>query len=105
MKYAEQLDQHFETTVGQPIHCNVWFRFYVFDVIGDLALGKSFNMLTEKNWHHSIAMMTRFMELVGRSSPVPWATRLGNAIPGISQGWNDWLAYCKRRMQERILVS
>lgn len=73
-------------------------------MLGDLAFGKSFNMLTEEKWHHSLVMMRKFMSFQGPFSPVPWLCHLGFSVPGLADGWNNFKDYCRDRMRERINV-
>ena len=104
IKYGAQLEQHLATNKGQPVHVNDWFYWFSFDVMGDLTLAKSFNMLIDERWHYAILMMRNFMYLLGPFSPIPWLARLGFGIPGAAQGWKKWVAWCTHRMAERVLV-
>ncbi|KAM0798207.1 cytochrome P450 [Usnea florida] len=103
IKYGSQLEQHLARTSGQPVHVNDWFYWFSFDVMGDLALAKSFDMLIDEKWHYAILMMRDFMWLLGPFSPIPWLARLGFGIPGVAHGWKSWIVWCKQRMSERIL--
>jgi tryprostatin B 6-hydroxylase len=105
IKYGEQLDQYLASTSGEVVHSNDWFHFYAFDVMGDLAFGKSFNMLLDEGWHYSIAMLREFMSMQGPVSPVPWLVRLGFGLPGLANGWKRWVEFCRHLMTERILVT
>ena len=90
---------------GKPQTVNEVFHWFSLDVIGDLALAKSFNMLLDKNWHHAILMMREFMWLLGPFSPVPWLARIGFSVPGMARGWHSFIDWCADRLAERILVS
>ena len=39
------------STVGKPMNIAKWFNFYSFDVMGDLAFGKSYKMLKSGEEH------------------------------------------------------
>ena len=51
-EYTNQLLARIEATKGSPINMSDWFNFYSFDVMGDLAFGKSFNMLRDGVKHY-----------------------------------------------------
>ena len=104
VKYVDQLDEIIAENTNQPVLVNEWFRWFAFDVMGDLTLGKSFGMLNEQKWHNALLMMRDFMWLLGPFTPTPWLVRLGFGIPGLSKGWKKWALWCKERMSERILV-
>ena len=99
MKYATQLDQHLETTSGQPILVNNWFYWFSFDLV---TMAKSFDMLRDEKWHYVIMMIRKFLALLGPITPVPWMARLGLSIPGATPDWNSFVTWCKTRMGECI---
>jgi hypothetical protein len=39
------------STIGKPMNVTKWFKFYSFDVMGDLAFGKSYKMLESGQKH------------------------------------------------------
>lgn len=43
--YADELVSRLDAFEGKPVNVTHWFNAYAFDVIGDLAFGKSFDML------------------------------------------------------------
>ena len=104
LRYGAQLEEYIQASEGQPIHVNELFHWFTFDVMGDLALAKSFNMLLDKKLHHAILMMRDFMWLLGPFSPVPWLARIALPIPGVAQGWKNFIYWCQERMSERIAV-
>lgn len=105
IKYASQLEQHLTATSGQPVLVNDWFYWFSFDVMGDLTMARSFNMLNDKTWHHVILMMRRFLALLGPITPVPWLARIAFNIPGATPGWGEFVRWCKIRVGERIEVG
>jgi len=50
--YADQFFAQIHVTVNTPIDVTDWFNFYGFDVVGDLAFGKSFNILKDGVRHY-----------------------------------------------------
>lgn len=61
-----------------------------FDVMGDFVFGKSFDMLSNKEWHHMIVHLQRALSLLGFVNPAPWLIQIAfRAAPRIYQ-IGDW---------------
>ena len=105
--YGQQLERHIAATVGQPINMSQWFYFFTFDVMGDFAFAKSFNMLQDEKWHYAVLMLRRALTLLGPLSPVPWLIQLAFSIPIIPvvRDWWTMITFCADCMTERIKVS
>lgn len=43
--YADELVSQLDASRGKAVNATHWFNSYAFDVIGDLAFGRSFDML------------------------------------------------------------
>lgn len=85
-----------------------WFYWFAFDVIGDVAFSKSFNMLRDQQWHFAVKMLRRAMTLLGPFSPVPWLAQIAfHFIPWmyLIRDWFKMTRWCKRQMDERVKVS
>lgn len=75
--------------------------------MGDFAFARSFNMLEDRDWHYAVVMLRRALSLLGPFSSVPWLVQLALSIPFIPivRDWNNMIAWCSHRMQERVHVS
>lgn len=71
---------------GQSVNASRWFNFYSFDVMGDLAFGKSFNMLKSGEQHYALKVLVDGMRPLGILTPVPWLFPLLLRIPGAADG-------------------
>ncbi|EMR70914.1 putative cytochrome p450 protein [Eutypa lata UCREL1] len=61
-----------------------------FDVMGDFVFGKSFDMLSNKEWHHMVVHLQRALSLLGFVNPAPWLIQIAfRAAPRIYQ-IGDW---------------
>jgi len=49
---------------GQPINVSKWFNFFGYDVMGDLAFGKDFGMLSSGKEHFAINLLNEGMQPV-----------------------------------------
>ena len=105
-KYGKLLEKHIAQTAGKPIEVSMWFYFLSFDVMGDFAFAKSFNMLEDKEWHYSVLMLRRALNLLGPLSSVPWMVQLAFSFPiiPIVRDWNKMINWCADRMIDRIQV-
>ncbi|KAG7009753.1 hypothetical protein G7Y79_00001g000250 [Physcia stellaris] len=83
--YATYLEEHIAKSAkqGHSVDVTAWFYWFSFDVMGDFAFAKSFDMLRDEKWHHVVLLLRRAMSLLGPLSPVPWLAQIGfSLIPG-----------------------
>lgn len=80
-RYTDQLLAQLETSQGKPINMTTWFNFYSFDVMGDLAFGKSFGMLQEGVVHYFMKSLHADMTNIGLFSHMLWLFPLFKATP------------------------
>ena len=79
--YAGQLEQLIAQHEGQPLIANKYFEWFSFDVMGQVAFSKDFNMLKSAQWHSAIKMLRDGLAVLGPLTPVPWLMKLGSDIP------------------------
>ena len=103
-KYRNKLIAHFEAFDGQPVNVSKWFKFYTFDIMGDLAYGKSFKMLETSEEHWAIKLLNEGIEPLSWMCPM-WFFRLMTTIPGLMGDWWRCIGYCSQRLDERMNVS
>ena len=70
--YTHELIEEISTRSGNTMNASAWFNYWSFDVMGDFAFGKSFNMLKTGRNHFAIDWLESSMYLLGVFSPVPW---------------------------------
>ena len=107
--HAAILERHIAkcAAMGEGVDVTSWFYWFSFDVMGDFAFAKSFDMLQDEKWHHAVIMLRRAMSLLGPLSPVPWLAQIGfSVIPDywVVKDWFSMMRWCKKRMTERIEV-
>ncbi|TGO57308.1 hypothetical protein BCON_0067g00290 [Botryotinia convoluta] len=100
--YALSLDQKIGSANGAPINVSRWFYLYSFDVMGRLAFGKSYNMLTDDKNHFAVNQLHNGMKFLGPFSPVPWLVRIGYSLPGIAVSWKKLLKWSRQQANERL---
>ena len=76
--YADRLEQLIAQRGGRPIVANQYFQWFGFDVMGQVAFSKDFNMLKDMQWHSGIKVLREGMAPLGPLTPVPWFGILGS---------------------------
>lgn len=76
---------------------------YAFDVMGDLAFGKPFDMLENMKTHYAIKMLSDGMDAYGLHFP-QWFFRLVTAIPGVTKGYWEFIGFCTKQLKDRVDV-
>lgn len=65
---------------------STWFNYYSFNVLGDLAFGKSFDMLSSGRAHFAMELLQSGMLPLGLLTPISWMKAAG---PRAEQNQND----------------
>ncbi|RAK94837.1 cytochrome P450 [Aspergillus ibericus CBS 121593] len=101
--YRNELMAHFsaQAAASQPVNVTKWFNLYNFDFMGDLAFGKSFNMLETSQDHWAIQLLKEAMMPLGFAFPT-WFFRLLMSLPVVSRDWWRLIDFCAQRMDERM---
>lgn len=85
---AEKLASSIEQLAlrNEPVNVSDWFYWFTFDVMGEFAFARSFNMLVDEKWHFAPRMIRTAMRLLGTFSPVPdtCTTQMKGVLPGVS---------------------
>jgi cytochrome P450 family 628 len=102
--YADLLISQIDARLGQPMNMTDWFNFYSFDVMGDLAFGKSFNMLRDGVKHYFMKTLHADMVNVGILSHLPWLFPIFKAIPVLNAENKRFWEFVTGLVEERIQV-
>ncbi|KAI0400729.1 cytochrome P450 [Xylaria palmicola] len=113
--YGELLATQVETIVreststggreGATINVTDWFSWFAFDVMGEFAFSRSFQMMQEKKWHSKVRLLVDGMGAIGPVSPVPWLAQLAMSIRPrnhLTKNWHSLLRWCKDCMDRRL---
>lgn len=113
-EYKPLIEAHMKTLLSnvedgklnqRDIKANDIFYWFAFDLVFELALGKSFGMQQEKCWHKSTLQLRNGMGLLGIASPVPWLARIAFAFCWnfpVVRDWSGLQAFLKNKMTERV---
>ncbi|KGO40744.1 Cytochrome P450 [Penicillium expansum] len=100
--YTEQLINVIEREVGNQINISQWFNYYSFDVMGDLAFGKSFNMLIDGKDAYILKQLHADMKGIGLFSHLTWLFPFFKKIPVINAEYLKFWKWVDGRVYERI---
>jgi tryprostatin B 6-hydroxylase len=89
------------TATGKPIDISQWFNFWSFDVMGDLAFGQSFKMLSSAKGHWAVDLLAKQQEGAGFGLPC-WSARLLMSIPGARKAYYTFLRFSAEQIETRI---
>ncbi|QSZ30648.1 hypothetical protein DSL72_000206 [Monilinia vaccinii-corymbosi] len=99
--YADELVSQLDASRGKPVNATCWFNSYSFDVIGDLAFGKSFDMLKTGEKHFAVKLLQEGLAPLGILTPIPWVFPILTKIPGAMGGFNDFITFCSKQIDIR----
>ncbi|CAK7234643.1 hypothetical protein SCUCBS95973_009004 [Sporothrix curviconia] len=101
--YTAALVQQIDARLGQPVNVTEWFNNYSFDVMSDLAFGKSFGLLASGGKRHYFTeTLHADMGNVGRFSHVPWLFPVFKAMPVLNAENKKFWAFVTALVDERI---
>jgi tryprostatin B 6-hydroxylase len=78
-----------------------WFHYYSFDIVGDLAFGKSFDMLKNGRIHFAIELLERGMAASGVLTPISWMIPVMAAAPIIGSEYRRLCDWCAEQVEQR----
>ncbi|KAJ3556409.1 hypothetical protein NPX13_g10140 [Xylaria arbuscula] len=90
------------------INVTDWFAWYAFDIMGEFAFSRSFNMLRDEKWHAQIRVLVDGLNAGDALGRVPWLAQLGkNMRPRMSllKDWESMMQWCSGCMNERLHVK
>lgn len=103
-KYTTQLLDRLNEMQGTTINASDWLNFYSFDVMGDLAFGKSFNMLRDGVNHYFLSSLHGSMKMVGALAHISWVIPILKLIPAVNSEDRQFWAWISGQVEERSKV-
>lgn len=102
--YTNQLLASIDKNKGKPFNISDWFNFYSFDVMGDLAFGKSFGMLKEGIKHYFMTSLHQDMQAIGMFSHMLWLFPIFKNTPVLNENNKRFWKFVTSQVDERIAV-
>ncbi|KAF7540210.1 hypothetical protein G7054_g1607 [Neopestalotiopsis clavispora] len=103
--YTNQLMQQLAKRENQPVNVTDWFNFYSFDVMGDLAWGKSFNMLRDGIKHYFMKSLHADMTNVGLFSHLVWLFPIFKATPILNAENKKFWSWVNKQVADRKMMK
>ncbi|KAK1613515.1 benzoate 4-monooxygenase cytochrome P450 [Colletotrichum phormii] len=100
--YTNQLLANIDKNKGRPFNISDWFNFYSFDVMGDLAFGKSFGMLKEGIKHYFMTSLHQDMQAIGMFSHMLWLFPIFKNTPILNENNKRFWKFVTAQVDERI---
>ncbi|KAL4883972.1 cytochrome p450 monooxygenase [Aspergillus karnatakaensis] len=100
--HTARLQDVFEQNLNQTLNLTQWFNYYSFDVMGDLAFGKSFDMLIGGKDHYFLSVLHHNMKMVGLLGPVYWVTPILIKTPVLNRQSNRFWEFIGGEVRSRI---
>ncbi|KAF4877796.1 Cytochrome P450 monooxygenase FCK2 [Colletotrichum siamense] len=100
--YTNQLLDQIEAHKGKPFNIADWFNFYSFDVMGDLAFGKTFGMLKEGIKHYFMTSLHTDMQAIGSFSHMLWLFPIFKNTPILNANNKRFWKFVTSQVDERI---
>jgi hypothetical protein len=104
LTHTKILLQQLRANAGQNINATNWFHFFAFDIMGDIAFGKSFDMTVQGKEHFALDLLRQGMAPMATIGPVPWSLQILSRIPGLANGYKNFLKWSADQSEERRLV-
>ncbi|KAJ8123663.1 hypothetical protein ONZ43_g442 [Nemania bipapillata] len=99
--YRELLVKAIEDSDGRSMDVTKLFKSYSFDVMGELAFGRSFGMLETNEEHEAVKLLNAGLFALGYKLPM-WFFRLVTSIPGATKDWWGFISYCISQLEARM---
>ena len=101
INYTTELIDQILARTGEPINVSKWFNYYSFDVMGDLAFGKSFDMLKNGQTHFAIKLLEGGLLPLGLLSPISWMIPIMATAPLIGSPYRRLFKWCADQVEIR----
>lgn len=93
-----------DTYDGKPVDVEHWISLYSYDVMGEMAFGKSYNGLDSKQRHWAIKTTAEGMQVLSLHLPI-WFFRAVQILPGLMDNFHKMVKYNQNTMLERRNVG
>lgn len=87
---------------GEKVNMTDWMNWFAFDVMGDLAFGRAFNVTEEGKPHWFVELLHEQAKPVGAAMLVPWIIHLAAQLPAWINPMTKMLEYSLECVDERM---
>ncbi|KAK8068944.1 hypothetical protein PG994_005560 [Apiospora phragmitis] len=102
-RYTDQLLGRIEEYEGATFDITRWFSFYTFDVMGELAFGKSFRQLEDNVEHYMLQISHEAQRMAGGVFLYqPWFIATFRTTPILNWGWLKLQKWSNGQIENRL---
>ncbi|KAK8084318.1 hypothetical protein PG997_005589 [Apiospora hydei] len=102
-RYTDQLLGRIEESKGAAFNITRWFSFYTFDVMGELAFGKSFRQLEDNVEHYMSRVAHEAQRMIGGVFIYqPWFMATFRTTPVLNWGWLKLQSWSNEQIRNRL---
>jgi cytochrome P450 len=101
LKYGAKLIEQISSFGGQPINATQWVSFFGFDLMGDLAFGRPFDMLESGKMHHILKIVNEGQAYLGILGTCPWIFPILIRVPGLVKPFQKWVQWSEAQVEAR----
>jgi tryprostatin B 6-hydroxylase len=99
--YRQMLVERLRASGATPVDVHHWFSLYSFDVMGDLAFGRSFGCLETGAEHWVVTLLKSSTVFFGIGFPI-WVFLAIRNTPGLMSDFWKLLDWCAKRFRQRL---
>lgn len=93
--HVDSFSANIRERLGSTRNATELFYFFGFDVMGDTAFGKDFNMLKSNVEHPIVKIMRSGIYVIGRLTPLPWLVTILSSLPGANGDFKRLESYAE----------
>ena len=101
---AQQLNNVILEFPRNTVNITKWFEFFGFDTMGDIAFGKSLNMLRTGQSHFAVDIHRAGAAILGPIAPIPWMFRILFSVPGLASDYRTFCRWVDGELQNLLKV-
>lgn len=102
-RYTDQLLGRVEEFKGETFDITRWFNFYTFDVMGELAFGKSFRQLEDNVEHYLLQVSRDAQRMIGGVFLFqPWFIPTFRTTPILNWEWLKLQKWSSEQIDHRL---
>ncbi|KAF4767991.1 hypothetical protein HAV15_002358 [Penicillium sp. str.  len=101
-EYSNLLCRQVAGLNGKPFDATRWFKYYAWDVMGELGFGKGFEMLENERNRHVPELLEEGMAHIAQLQVVPWLTILLHKLPFAAKGPKQFATFFTEQAMRRV---
>ncbi|KAF8537451.1 cytochrome P450 [Trichophaea hybrida] len=99
---VEQLVTELKARAGESVDISEWAKFFAFDMIGSVGLGKSYGCMESGKLHEALPALEGGNWFFAVPGLVPWLMKCLFSIPGAGGAMVSFYKWCTHEMELRI---